>query len=241
MTPEVDPNHTAVWTMGALIDAFELYFDHYRNLVHRELLVSPRVARERSVIAGSGRAERRIMYDLNFLINTCPTTKTGQAKVQPDGVKINYLYYSAPDLRLAFGKKVPVRFEPADMSKAYALVDSKWIELKSRFANALRGRTERELRLARDEYFRHRGLVEKARLTEKTFVDFLEYLDRTEEMLIDHHRAIEMRRAMGITTDAVDHEADSDVEVENSSEPPSPKPVSPFAFVATEIETLEVE
>jgi putative transposase len=241
MTPEVDPNHTAVWTMGALIDAFELYFDHYRNLVHRELLVCPRVARERSVLAGSGRAERRIVYGGDFLINTCPTSKIGQAKVQPDGVKINYLYYSAPSLRLAYGKKVPVRFEPADMSIAYALVDGKWIELKSRFANSLKGRTERELRLARDEYFRHRGLVEKARLTEKTFVDFLQYLDRTEEMLIDHHRAIEMRRATGITIDAGNDETDCNAEVENSSEPPSLKPVSPFAFPATEIETLEVE
>ncbi|MDO8773122.1 MAG: transposase family protein [Burkholderiaceae bacterium] len=245
MTPEVDPNHKAVWTMGALLDAFEIYFDHYRNLVHRELLVCPRVARERSVLAGSGRAERRIIYDRNFLINTCPTTRTGQAKVQPDGVKINYLYYSTPALRLAYGKKVPVRFEPYDMSIAYVLIEGKWIELTSRFANALKGRTERELRLARDEYFRHRGLVEKQRLTEKTFINFLEYLDRTEEMLIDHHRSIEMRRATGVAVNGELDEIDGDAEVDGISESlPStslPQPMSPFRFAGMEIETLEVE
>jgi putative transposase len=243
MTPEVDPNHSAVWTMEALIDAFEMYLDYYRNLVHRELLVCPRVARERSVLAGSGRAERRIIYDRNFLINTCPTTKTGQAKVQPDGVKINYLYYSAPVLRLAYGKKVPVRFEPFDMSIAYALVDGKWIELTSKFANSLRGRTERELKLARDEYFRHRGIVEKQRLTEKTFINFLEHLDRTEEMLIDHHRAIEMRRATGamvsVEREETDFETDEISELNSPLSPPPSK--SPFAFAGMEIETLEVE
>lgn len=243
MTPEVDPNHKAVWTMGALLDAFERYFDHYRNLVHRELLVPPRVAMERGLLAGSGRAERRIGYDRNFLISTCPTTKTGQAKVQPDGVKINYLYYSCPTLRLAFGKKVPVRFDPTDMSIAFALVEGKWLELTSRFANTLKGRTERELQLARDEYFRHRSMVEKTRLTERTFVNFLEYLDKTEEMLIDHHRAIEMRRAAGNVDDAAPEESDgdSDGEVTSGTATPKPVPLSPFALASMDLEPLEVE
>lgn len=200
MTPEVDPNHKAVWTMEALQDAFERYFEHYRNLPHRELLLCPREIRERGVFAGSDRAERKIVYDRNFLIASCPTTKAGQAKVQSDGVKINYLYYNAPGLRLAFGKKVPVRFEPYDMSVAYALVEGEWMEVKSRFANELKNRTERELQLARLEYFKHRRQVEKARLTEKTFVEFLQYLDHTEDMLLDHHRANEMRRAAGPVT-----------------------------------------
>ena len=243
MTPQVDPNHKAVWTMSALLDAFERYFDHYRNVVHRELLVSPRVAMERGLLAGSGRAERRIGYDRNFLISTCPTTKTGQAKVQPDGVKINYLYYSCPTLRLAYGKKVPVRFDPTDMSIAFALVDGKWLELKSRFANALKGRTERELHLARDEYFRHRSKVEKTRLTEKTFITFLEYLDKTEDVLIDRHRAIEMRRAAGYVDQPTPDESDddSDSEVTSGSAPPSPLPLSPFALAAMDLEPLEVE
>jgi putative transposase len=242
MTPEVDPNHKAVWTIGALRDAFEQYFEHYRNLPHRELLVCPRVAMERGVLAGSGRAERRIIYDRDFLISTCPTTRSGQAKVQADGVKINYLYYSAPTLRLAFGKKVPIRFEPADMSIAYALVDGRWIELTSRFANTLKGRTERELEIARAEYFRHRSLVEKTRLTEKTFVTFLEYLDRTEEMLIEHHRAIEMRRSAGVPMpvhDEGDEKDDYDSD-ELAHAPAVAEPRSPL-FVVGEIVSCEVE
>lgn len=207
MTPEVDPNHKAVWTMGALYDAFELYFEHYRNLPHRQLLLCPREIRERGVLSGSDRKERKIVYDRDFLIASCPTTKAGQAKVQSDGVKINYLYYNAPGLRLSFGKKVPVRFEPFDMSVAYALVGGKWMELTSRFSSQLKNRTERELQLARMEYFKHRQQVEKHRLTEKTFVEFLEHLDRTEAMLQDHHRANEMRRTSGAIP-AADHAQD---------------------------------
>jgi hypothetical protein len=215
----------------------------HKILRDAELLVSPRVAMERGLLAGSGRSERRIGYDRNFLISTCPSTKTGQAKVQPDGVKINYLYYSCPTLRLAFGKKVPVRFDPTDMSTAFALVEGKWLELTSRFANTLKGRTERELQLARDEYFRHRSMVEKTRLTERTFVNFLEYLDKTEEMLIDHHRAIEMRRAAGNVDDAAPEESDddSDGEVTSCTATPKPVPLSPFALAAMDLEPLEVE
>ncbi|MDP1956275.1 MAG: transposase family protein [Polaromonas sp.] len=243
MTPEVDPDHKAVWTMGSLIEAFERYFDHYRNLVHRELLVSPRVAMERGLLAGSGRVERRIAYNRDFLISTCPTTKAGQAKVQADGVKINYLYYSCPTLRLAYGKKVPVRFDPGDMSIAYALVEGQWLALTSRYANTLKGRTERELHLAREEYFRHRRMVEKTRLTEKTFINFLEYLDRTEAMLIDHHRAIEMRRAAASVDDALPDKSndDTDEEVLSGIAISKPVPASPFALAAVDIVAMEVE
>jgi hypothetical protein len=69
--------------------------------------------------------------------------------------------------------------------------------MTSRFANSLKGRTERELQLARDEYFRHRSMVEKTRLTEKTFINFLEYLDKTEEMLIDHPSTQGQRKSPG--------------------------------------------
>jgi putative transposase len=244
LTPEVDPDNHAIWTIGALGDAFEAFFEHYRNLPHRELLLCPREVRERSTLLGSNRVERRIAYDRNFMISTCPTTKIGRAKVQADGVKINYLYYNAPKLQRAFNKKVPVRFEPLDMSVAYALVDGEWLELSSRFALQLRGRTERELQIARDEYFRGRQKVERTRLTEKTFITFLEYLDRTEQMLRTHHQANEMRRAQGdfITMPSDEGSPDSRFRATpEKDEQSSPGDSSPFSVGNLDVEICEVE
>lgn len=59
MTPEVDPNHQAVWTMGALIEAFELYMEHYEGLPHRGVLASPREAMKRGLYLAGERPERK--------------------------------------------------------------------------------------------------------------------------------------------------------------------------------------
>jgi transposase InsO family protein len=206
MSAEVDPNNFAVWTFAALQDALEKCFEEYRNLPHREILMSPLEARLQSQQRMGSRQERRIAYDQDFLICTSPTTDRGQAKVQPDGLKINYLYYSAPELRLHIGKMVPVRFNPCNMAEAYALITGKWIRLRSRFYAELRGRGERELRIAREEYKKRRSDVEKLRLSESSFVKFLLQLDATEEMLIEHHRSIEMRRAAAQRDDQDDIE-----------------------------------
>jgi putative transposase len=197
LTPEVDPDNLAVWTFGALLHALGRYFDEYRNLDHRELLMTPKEAFERGIKLLGERPERRIVYNHNFLISTCPTTRKGFAKVQPDGVKINYLYYQSTDLRLALGKSVPVRFDPTNMGIAYALVKGTWTTLQSRFYHELKNRTERELQVAREEFKRRRGQVELVRLTDTRFVNFLHELDSMEDMLIEHHRSIEEKQVRG--------------------------------------------
>lgn len=215
ITPEVDPDNFTVWTFEALLNALDLYLDEYRNLVHREILMTPLQARIKSMQKMGNRPERRIAYDQDFLISTCPTTDRGQAKVQADGVKINYLYYSAPELRPLIGKKVPVRFDPYNMAIAYAMVQGGWVTLRSRFFAELKGRGERELIVAREQYRKRRGDVEKLRLSESSFVKFLLEMDKTEEMLIEHHRSIEMRRA----ADVIDELDEQDDEEGTSSSP----------------------
>lgn len=244
LVPEVDPSNLAIWTFGALSVAFDRYFDYYRNLEHRELLMTPKEAREQGEQKQGMRPERRIVYNQDFLITTCPTTRRGVAKVQPDGVKINYLYYNAPELRPFLGKQIPVRFEPFNMGIAYAFVKGHWVTLKSsRFYNELCNRSERELLVAREERLKGRSQVEKRRLTEGGFVKFLLELDKTEEMLLAHHRAIEERNVRAVAEEP-DHEEDIPDDrsldtVDSLGQPLSPS--SAPASVARDLRLVECE
>ena len=246
MTPEVDPKHFAVWTMSALCNAFENYLRVYHELDHTRLLITPNEAFERDLHAHGNRPERRIVYDRDFLVSTCPTTKSGQAKVQPDGVKINYIYYNSLALRAVLGDRVPVRFEPTDMSIAYALVRGSWVTLKSRFASVLTGRTERELALAREEWLRRRSQVEKTRLNEPRFIKFLLELDETEALLVEQMRARAEREAPDQATPSDEGDENDDGLTGIAVHNPRPNPVHPapsqtFVVADEELTSLEIE
>lgn len=114
---------------------------------------------------------------------------------------------------------MPVRFEPGDMSIAYAMVAGRWIELTSRFADELKGRSERELQIVRDEYAKRRSDVECERLNDKTFVEFLKYIDHTESILLQRRRTLEMLQSNGsIEADILDGEVSEVDEVQETSE-----------------------
>jgi putative transposase len=243
LTPDVDPKHFAVWTLSALCIAFERYLTVYHELDHTRLLMTPNEAFERDPHLHGRRPERRIVYDRDFLVSTCPTTRSGRAKVQPDGVKINYLYYNAPQLSAVLGERVPVRFEPTDMSIAYALVRGSWITLKSRFASILTGRTERELALAREEWLRRRSQVERSRLNESSFVKFLLELDETEALLVEQLRA-NAERDMSGKSMADDEEDDDGMGSDAAGptpNPDSPAPKRPGSLTDADLHSLEVE
>src|SRR5579863_4525738 len=70
------------------------------------------------------RTHRLIPYSEEFLILTCPNTRTKYAKLDAArGVVVNGLRYYHPLMRFSkeAGKPVEVRYEPFDMSRAYAL------------------------------------------------------------------------------------------------------------------------
>jgi putative transposase len=197
MTDAVDPDVFAVWTLPELYRALERYlFETYDQLVGRGLLDSPRAVFLNSIAKHGSRSHRVIPYDQSFVINTCPTTPKGSARVQPDGVKINYLYYNAPALQRMLGTNVPVRYEPMDVNVAYAQVDGKWERLKTRHEAVLSNRTEREIALASAEWRKRRSQVEKGRLVDKALVTFLIEMEQTETLLLERRRANEMRRIL---------------------------------------------
>jgi len=196
MTKAVDPNGLAVWTFSELHGLLEeYYFNEYDNLPHRELLYSPRSLFETSLALYGHHDIRLIPYDKNFIFNTCPTTSKGTARVQPDGVKINYLYYNSAKLQASLGKDVAVRYDPSNMGVAFAYAGGEWLRLTcTRHAKLVWGLTEKQLQEVSTEWRRRRSDVEKERLTDTTLIKFLKRVIAQQLLLVERRRAAEERQ-----------------------------------------------
>jgi putative transposase len=124
MTREVNPKRLAVWTLSRLSAGLCQYA--YEVYDHPALLQSPREAFAQGMQLAGLRTHRLISYSEEFLLLTCPSTRTGYAKVdRARGIVVNGLRYWNPLMRTSqdAGESVPVRYEPFDMSRAYAFLD----------------------------------------------------------------------------------------------------------------------
>lgn len=198
MTPAQDPAKHALWTLPALYELYERFlFEIYDTLDHRGILMPPRTAFHLSAERYGTRDSRFIAYTENFLILTCPSTRTGRARVTPNGVKINYFWFNAQPLYPLVGQDIKIRYEPYDLSIAWGYVGGRWIKLISRFDRILRGLTGRQLWLLTELYRKRRGDVERHRLNDKKLVDFLQLVEKEEEVLLERKRVAALRAAQG--------------------------------------------
>jgi putative transposase len=100
---------------------------------------------------GGPRTHMIVVPNAEFYILTCPTTKSGVAKVRRDGVKVNNIYYNCRQFRKpgVLGRKFHVKYNPKNLSIIYIRIDGEWITCICRqFQNEFKGLSERELRLA---------------------------------------------------------------------------------------------
>jgi putative transposase len=156
MTCAVDPRRLAVWTLERFSARLCQYaYEVYDQMDHPALGQSPREAFAQGIQLAGMRTHRLIPYSEEFLILTCPTTRTGYAKLDAArGIVINGLRYGHPLMRFSrdAGKPVEVRYEPFDMSLAYAFVDGQWLPCTADAFLQVQGRSEREWELILDEW-----------------------------------------------------------------------------------------
>ncbi len=147
MSKTHDPRELAVWNLRAFREAFEGFLTEYYHAVeHPTLGISPSKAMEIGLLQSGARAHTLIAYDSNFLIATMPTTDKGTSKVQRDGsFKANREDYFAASLVEYVGQNLPVRYDPFDLSRAFVMGRSGWIEARGLHAHELAGRTEKEV------------------------------------------------------------------------------------------------
>src|SRR5258707_12938033 len=122
---------------------------------HPALGQSLRVAFAQGIQLAGMRTHRFIPFSEEFLILTCPTTRTGSAKLDAArGIVVNGLRYGHPLMRTSrdAGNPVEVRYEPFDMSVAYAFVDGQWVTCTADAFLQVQGRSEREWERILDEW-----------------------------------------------------------------------------------------
>jgi putative transposase len=142
------------------------------------------------------RTHRLIPYSEEFLILTCPTTRTTAAKLDAArGIVVNGLRYGHPLMRGALdaGKRVEVRYDPFDMSIAYAFVDGQWLTCTADVFLQVQRRSEQEWKLILDEWRAQQRAHHRTRMSvdSSRLATFLEDLLAEEVLLEQQQRDLE--------------------------------------------------
>jgi len=174
---DVDPELDAVWTYERLWVRLQEYLSTvYHQNEHSTLGRPPESAFLEGQKLFGLRQHAFFSYNETFIILTCPSTSKGSSKVQPQGVKINYIYYRCPafDLPGILRSRVDVRYDPANFGIAYALIDGSWQKCFSEYYAIFQHYTEKQIRIATNHLrLRAKNLGQKAVLNAKTLAGFL--------------------------------------------------------------------
>ena len=209
ISPEVEPQRRAIWTLPAITLELEWFlFECYDTAAHPAFGASPAEVYASTLALTGARDERRIAYDEAFFFLTLPTTAKGTATVRyhGGGVKINERWYRCPEMRLARvdGQEVPVRYDPADARHAWALILGTWRECWCKTIRALPPLSESELAAVAAEYDQRRRLTSAAK-------------PRTTGAILEHHLAMKARE----TTMLKGRRAAANREAGNDNHPPA--------------------
>lgn len=134
------PANFAEWTLESMYYGFEYWAtEYYDQERHPTLDCSPREAFLRGIKESGSRPQRRILYNRDFLIATCPPVdREGLRQVNRQrGVKVNGMLYWNPEFRdpRFDGQRLPVRYDPWDASSVYMRYKDRWIHATCRNLN----------------------------------------------------------------------------------------------------------
>ncbi len=179
----------------------EYEYQVYDQNEHGGIGMSPQSAYLWGMKQGGEREHRRIAYDDRFLKATCPTTTKGTAVVQKGGgIKVNHFYYWNNAFRNpeVIKTAVPVRYEPFDLSTAYAQVQGQWVTCRAPYA-ILEGHTEKELLIATTELRRQakRDGV-RADLSSERLAAHMSKASAHEELLRQRLRDLEGKKVLAL-------------------------------------------
>jgi transposase InsO family protein len=199
--PAADPKEAAlrakngaVWSIGCLHQLLEEFlFRIYDQRVHPSLGRSPAETYEQGLARSGMRPSRAIRYDQEFIMHTLPLTPRGVATIQPGiGFKFNRIYYWCPEMVDAslHRCKVAVRYDPFDISTTYAYIRNTWIRCLASQSEALRGRSEVDLRLASERLRRAATKTgSSCDWTTRQLAEFFKSIETEEQ-----HRRVHLRR-----------------------------------------------
>ncbi|MFL9887352.1 DDE-type integrase/transposase/recombinase [Paraburkholderia agricolaris] len=155
------PKKLAEWTLRDLYYGIQHWaFEFYDQQPHPALDESPREAFLRGVRENGKRAQRRIIFNQDFLIATCPPAdRSGIRQIHSQrGVKVDNRFYWNDVFKTAkiAGESLPVRYDPWDASSVYVRLKNGWIRAICRNLHGLGQLTDVEQRALTAE-FNHRS------------------------------------------------------------------------------------
>lgn len=187
VTKGVNPKNHAVWTLTKLYAYFcEYCYEVYDTCPHPALKMSPREAFNIG-IARTGIREHMFIKEEEFKLLALPSPKDqqGSRKVTQEGIKINYLYYWHPSFSRIRNTKVEAKFDPFDITLAYAYINGQWTKCHSRDLRELQGHSEKELMIAAAELKKLNQLQNKQfnDITGKKLAQFFSRIEMEEAAL----------------------------------------------------------
>lgn len=223
VTKSVNPKNQALWTLEALDQKLtEWGYEVYDQMEHPALHQTPREAFTHGMQAHGERSNRLIPYDEDFRMLTLPTTNRGTAKVQENGVKINYRYFWSDAFRHpeVEGSNVGVRFDPWDGGTAYAFVRGSWVICHSEKYSIFHNRSEREIMLASAELRKRDSRHAKQRysISAAKLAEFLQSTEAEEVLLRQRlaDRAARSAWALAQGESAATNQAEAKTSVDSS-------------------------
>lgn len=191
VTKKFNPKHNAIWTFESLHEMMDEWcYETYDQQIHTTLGTSPRSFYENRIYKTGKREHTLVRYDELFEIMTLPSTPKQTAKIQPGrGVCINNIYYWADMLEYTEieGQSVYVRYDPFDMSTAYAYVKKYWIKLRSENFMVFENRTEKEIKIATIEIRkRMKNVGNTVAMTGSIIAKFLDSVESKEVLRLQH-------------------------------------------------------
>jgi len=213
VTKKFSPKHNAIWTFESLYGMMDEWcYQIYDQQIHSTLGTSPRNFYENRLYKTGKREHTFIRYDKLFEIMTLPSTPKQKAKIQPGrGVRINNIYYWGDmlDHPEQEGKSVFVKYDPFDMSIAYAYVNKYWIKLRSENFMLFENRTEKEIQMATIEIRkRMKNAGNAIEITGKIIANFLDSAESKEFLQIQHLKDKAARLSAKVT-DARDDQSNN--------------------------------
>jgi hypothetical protein len=198
-TRSVNPKNHATWTLERLSHWLcKWAYEIYDNTPHSAFGQSPHDHFAQGDERAGRRDHRFIAYDSEFQMMTLPTTSMGTALVSAGkGIKVHHLHYWSNAFRdpRVEQTRVPVRYDPYDISVAYAYVANCWVTCHSEHYATFRGRSEREVKLATAELRkRMQNHSRNLPLTARRLADFIVSVESEESFLLQQRRDAEARR-----------------------------------------------
>lgn len=210
VTKSNDPKRQAVWTLEELCKLLSKWaYETYDTTSHPALGRSPRDEFTARIEQTGHRSHQLIPYDEIFKILTLPSTQKGTAKVIAGrGVKINNSYYWHADFYQVEGSQVPVRYDPFDLSLAYAYVKLRWVKCQTWSRDGtLKNRTERELQIAVAEFRARNRNHSRNYLSSTSMAELIASAEETEALLMQRRQDAQNRAVLNLIEGA--HPGDS--------------------------------